>query len=204
MSVSLGRDGHIGTDTTSGERNWGGGTGMTTVSDRIRSTIRTVADFPKAGILFYDITPVLQDSEGFRQIIEAMAARYRGRGLDAVVGIDARGFIFGACLAFHLEKPFVLVRKPGKLPPTVERVDYLLEYGSGTLEMSADALQRGDKVVIVDDLLATGGTAAGAVQLVGRLGATVLECCFLVELVGLHGAEAIGVPYYSFVQYHER
>ena len=155
--------------------------------DRIDKALRDVPDFPKPGIMFKDITTVLQDPELFRDIIDSLKERYEGKGITAVVGIESRGFIFGAPLAKDLGVSFVLVRKPGKLPSKTIGVDYALEYGTDRLEIHADAVGPDDRVLIVDDLLATGGTAAAAVKLVRVLGAEVVESAFLIELGFLHG-----------------
>ena len=147
--------------------------------------IRDVPDFPKKGILFKDITPLLGDAAAFSDSIAQLASRCAKP--DAVVAIESRGFLFGAPLALHWGVPFVPARKFGKLPGRTVRQVYSLEYGEDTLELHADALKKGDKVVVVDDLLATGGTAAATVQLVGQLGASVLATLFVIELEGLGG-----------------
>jgi adenine phosphoribosyltransferase len=153
----------------------------------LKSKIRHVPDFPKAGILFYDITTLLQDREGFRTAIDAVSSPFVGRGIDVVVGIESRGFIFGSAVADRLGAGFAPVRKPGKLPSTTVRASYDLEYGSDALEIHDDAVREGQRVLIVDDLLATGGTARATVDLVGRLGGQVHALAFLIELVGLNG-----------------
>lgn len=169
---------------------------------KLQSVIREVPDFPKPGINFYDLMPVIHNGIIFREVTDAFHARYDGQGVDAIVGIDARGFIFGAALAHRLGLGFIPVRKAGKLPPEVEQISYALEYGEGKLEMHRHALSRGARVVIVDDLLATGGTAAAAVQLVTKLGGVVHECAFVVELTFLNGRGKIApVPAYSMLQY---
>ncbi len=170
--------------------------------EELRSAIPTIPDFPKQGILFYDVTAVMRAPELFHHVTQALASRCSGKEIDAIVGIDARGFIFGAALAYELNKPFVPVRKPGKLPPEVERIYYVLEYGEGELEIRKDAVSPGDKVVVIDDLLATGGTAKGTVELLQRIGAEVLECCFVVELPDLKGRDQLGqVEAFSIIQY---
>src|ERR1700742_3121965 len=136
----------------------------------LKKLIRTVPDFPKPGILFYDITTLLKDKTGFAQLIDAFAAHYIGKDIDLVLGIEARGFIFGPALAYRLNAGFVPIRKPKKLPAATARVTYDLEYGQDTLEVHKDAIQPGQSVIIVDDLLATGGTAVATVQLVQQLG----------------------------------
>lgn len=167
--------------------------------DYIHEYITTVPDFPKPGIQFKCYPKLLKDPEAFHRTIELMARRYRDVYLDAIVGLDSRGFIFGTALAFYMKLPFVMVRKAGKLPGKVEKIDYNLEYGSTSFEIEVDSIQPGDRVLIVDDLLATGGTAAAASTLVERLGGEVVEVACLIELVGLHGRENLGRPFYSFV-----
>ena len=155
--------------------------------DSLKKKIRHVPDFPKPGILFYDITTLLRDPDGFREAIDSLATPYQGAPVDVVVGIESRGFILGAVVADRLQAGFVVVRKPGKLPARTIQKTYELEYGTDTLEMHADAIEPGQRVLIVDDLLATGGTAAATVDLVKRAGGTVHAVVFLVELVGLKG-----------------
>jgi adenine phosphoribosyltransferase len=147
--------------------------------------IRDVPDFPKKGIIFKDITPLLGSPEAFGQVIEAWAARYGDGGIDAIVGIESRGFIFGAALAHHLGLPFLPARKPGKLPWKSIRAEYELEYGTDAIEMHVDAVTPGRRILIVDDLLATGGTAAAAASLVEEAGGVVVECAFVIELAFL-------------------
>jgi adenine phosphoribosyltransferase len=155
--------------------------------DHLKRHIRHVPDFPKPGILFYDVTTLLKDPGGFRDAVGAMAAPHRPGAVDLVVGIESRGFIFGAAVADRLGAGFAPVRKPGKLPAKTERASYALEYGSDALEIHHDAASRGQRVLIVDDLLATGGTAAATVGLVKSLGAVVVGVEFLIELEGLQG-----------------
>jgi adenine phosphoribosyltransferase len=155
--------------------------------EHLKAKIRHVPDFPKAGILFYDITTLLQDPSGFRSAVDSLAAPFEGQDIDMVVGIESRGFIFGAAVADRLGAGFAPVRKPGKLPSTTVRATYDLEYGSDSLEMHDDAIRKGQRVLIVDDLLATGGTARATADLVGRLGGHVHALAFLVELVALNG-----------------
>jgi adenine phosphoribosyltransferase len=175
---------------------------MTKAERVIRSLIRDVPDFPKQGIVFKDITPVVGSPQGLRAAVAALAARCRARKPTKVVGVEARGFIFGAALAHKLGLGFVPVRKPGKLPWKAIRETYALEYGTDALEMHVDALCKGDRVVVVDDLLATGGTAAATVRLARRAGAKVLEVDFVVELTVLHGRRRLrGVPIFSIVRY---
>jgi len=154
---------------------------------RLAALIRDVPDFPKPGILFKDITPLLADVAGFRLAVEALAERITAHHPEALVGIESRGFIFAAALAQRLQLPLQLVRKPGKLPWQTVAVDYALEYGSGRLEMHRDAVQPGQRVAVIDDLLATGGTAAAAVSLLRTLGAEPCCAAFVVELAFLNG-----------------
>jgi adenine phosphoribosyltransferase len=155
--------------------------------DALKERIRHVPDFPKAGILFYDITTLLRDRHGFHQVIEALAAPYLDARIDLVVGIESRGFILGGAIAHRIGAGFVPVRKLGKLPSKSIRVTYDLEYGSDSLEVHADAVNRGQRVLIVDDLLATGGTARATADLVKQLGGTVHALAFLIELAELKG-----------------
>ncbi len=157
--------------------------------DYVKSLVRTVPDFPKQGILFYDITTVLKDKTGFAQLIDAFAAYYIEKKVDLVLGIDARGFIFGPALAYRLNAGFAPVRKPKKLPAPVARVSYELEYGSDTLELHLDAIKPGQRVVLVDDLLATGGTMEATIKLVEQLGGVIVGLAFAVELDFLKGRE---------------
>jgi len=154
----------------------------------LRKRIRDVPDFPKEGILFKDITPLLADVEAFRVCIGLMAESLDGEAIDAVVGIESRGFMFGAALADKLGVGFVPIRKPGKLPAATYRVEYDLEYGNDAVEIHQDALERGDRVVVVDDLIATGGTALATKELVHHCGAEVAAFVFLIHLVDLDGA----------------
>jgi adenine phosphoribosyltransferase len=155
--------------------------------EQLKSKIRHVPDFPKAGILFYDVTTLLQDPVGFSSAIESVAAPFVDQGIELVVGIESRGFIFGAAVADRIGAGFSPVRKPGKLPSRTLRATYDLEYGTDSLEMHDDAVRKGQRVLIVDDLLATGGTARATGDLVGRLGGTVHAFAFLIELVALNG-----------------
>lgn len=159
--------------------------------NQLKSKIRHVPDFPKPGILFYDVTTLLQDRDGFRQAVDQMAAPFIGQGIDLVVGIESRGFIFGAAVADRIGAGFSPVRKPGKLPSTTIRASYDLEYGSDALEMHDDGVAKGQRVLIVDDLLATGGTAKAATELVTRLGGSVHALAFLIELAGLNGRDKL-------------
>ena len=155
--------------------------------DALKARIRNVPDFPKPGILFYDVTTLLRDPEGFKLSIDAMAEPYKDAGISLVVGIESRGFILGAAVADRIGAGFVPVRKVGKLPFTKIRVSYDLEYGTDSLEMHSDAVEKGQKVLIVDDLLATGGTARATVDLVRQLGGDIAGVAVLIELAGLNG-----------------
>jgi adenine phosphoribosyltransferase len=155
--------------------------------DALKTRIRHVPDFPKPGILFYDVTTLLRDAEGFKLAIDTLSEPYRGQGISLVVGIESRGFILGAAVADRLGAGFVPVRKVGKLPHTKIRVSYDLEYGTDSLEMHSDAVEPGQKVLIVDDLLATGGTARATVDLVRQLGGDVVGVTVLIELCALNG-----------------
>jgi adenine phosphoribosyltransferase len=176
-------------------------------ADRIESLkrkIRNVPDFPKPGILFYDITTLLRDAEGFRLAVDALSAPYVDAGIDIVVGVESRGFILGAAVADRLGVGFVPVRKVGKLPSTTVRVTYDLEYGSDSLEMHDDAVKTGERVLVVDDLLATGGTARATVQLVKELGGIVHAVAFLVELTFLNGRRKLeGESVHTVLEYAE-
>jgi adenine phosphoribosyltransferase len=167
----------------------------------IGSLIRNVPDFPKPGILFKDITPLLASGEGLAAVVDAMAARYRGK-VDAIVGVESRGFLFGAPVAYALGVGLCIVRKPGKLPHDKHTVSYALEYGNDSLEIHKDALPPGARVAILDDLLATGGTAKATVSLVEACGARVVECGFLIELAFLGGRAALSpVPVHALLRY---
>ena len=159
--------------------------------DDLKTKIRHVPDFPKAGILFYDITTLLQDAAGLRAAIDSLATPFTDQGVDIVVGIESRGFIFGAAVADRIGAGFSPVRKPGKLPSACVRTTYDLEYGSDSLEIHQDAVKAGQRVLIVDDLLATGGTAQAVTRLVEQLGARVESLLFVIELKGLGGREKL-------------
>ena len=170
--------------------------------ESLKARIRHVPDFPKAGILFYDITTLLKDPVGFKSVIDTMATPYTGQGIDIVVGIESRGFILGAAVADRIGAGFTPIRKPGKLPSTIVRATYDLEYGSDSLEIHQDAIDRGQRVLIVDDVLATGGTAQAAVGLVKKLGGTLHAAAFLIELMALNGrARLQGEEIYSVLKY---
>ena len=168
----------------------------------LKAKIRSIPDFPIPGILFRDITPVLQDPTSLAAAIDLMANAYKGVKIDVVIGIEARGYILGTPIAYKLGAGFVPVRKPGKLPFDKVSVDYELEYGTNTLEMHRDAVAGGQRVLVVDDLLATGGTAAAVRQLIDKLGGTIVGFAFLVELTMLDGrAKLPGVDVKSFITY---
>ena len=170
--------------------------------DNLKKLIREVPDFPKPGINFYDITTLLKHPEGLRLTVDALSAKFAGERVDAVLGIEARGFIFAPALAYHLNAGFVPVRKPSKLPAETARVSYALEYGEDTLEIHRDAVGAGSRVIIADDLLATGGTAKAAVDLVESLGGVVTGLVFVVELEFLPGREKLsGYDVRSLIKY---
>jgi adenine phosphoribosyltransferase len=160
-------------------------------AEDLRARIREIPDFPKPGILFYDITTLLKDADAFKDAIDLMLEPYRGEGIDVVVGMESRGFIFSAPMAYQLHAGLVPVRKLGKLPAETVTVEYALEYGSNTLEIHRDAVEPGQKVLIVDDLLATGGTVRGTIELVERLKGEVVGLAFLVELEFLKGRDRL-------------
>src|ERR1700741_442910 len=170
--------------------------------DDLKRLIREVPDYPKRGILFYDLTTLLKDKKGFQTLIDRLCKHYDGHKIDLVAGIEARGFIFAPALAYRLGAGFVPVRKPKKLPAKTSSVSYALEYGTDTLELHEDAIQPGQRVIICDDLLATGGTAAATVKLVQQLGGTVEGAAFAVELTFLNGrAKLPGLDIFSLIQY---
>jgi len=171
-------------------------------TDDLRALIREIPDFPKPGILFYDITTLLKDATAFRRAIDLMTEPYAGTHVDVVVGMESRGFIFSAPMAYQLKAGFVLVRKLGKLPAETASVEYALEYGTNTLEIHKDSITKGQRVLIVDDLLATGGTVTGTIDLVKRLGGEVVGLAFLVELLFLKGRDRLkGYDVRSVIQY---
>lgn len=174
---------------------------MTPTIERLRSAIRDVVDFPKPGIVFKDITPVLANPEHFRAAIDLFVEASRDLNVTKVVGIDARGFLFGAAVAYELGIGFVPVRKKGKLPYRCESAAYQLEYGEAVAEMHSDALQPGERVVLIDDLLATGGTAAAAIELIKKFGAEVVEAQFFIELGFLNGRQNLHAPVRAFVNF---
>jgi adenine phosphoribosyltransferase len=165
----------------------------------IENYLTPVVDFPQEGIVFQWYANLLKDPDAFHLAIETFAARYREKNLDAILGLDSRGFIFGAALAYELKVPLVMVRKPGKLPRQVERIDYSLEYGKNSFEIEVDSLKASDRVLVIDDVFATGGTAQAACTLAERLGAEVVEVACLIELPALHGRKKVAYPVFSLI-----
>ena len=159
--------------------------------EELKNIIRDIPDFPKKGIVFKDITTLLSDARSFHRMIDLIAHRYIGKNIDQIVGVEARGFILGSALAYKLGVGVTLVRKPGKLPHSVRQITYDLEYGTDTLEIHEDAFNKGDRVIIADDLLATGGTVSAVVTLVEELGADIVECAFMAELDFLEGRKKL-------------
>lgn len=170
----------------------------------LKKLIREIPDYPKPGILFYDITTLLKDKKGFNVMIDRLCGHYNGHKIDLVAGIEARGFIFAPALAYRLNAGFVPVRKPNKLPSKTTKISYALEYGTDSMEVHEDAVQKGQRVLLCDDLLATGGTAAAAVQLIRSLGGVVEGAAFAVELNFLNGrAKLPGIDVFSLMKYDE-
>lgn len=170
--------------------------------DHLKELIRDIPDFPKEGIMFRDITTLLKDAQGLKEIIDIFSERYKDRGVKYVLGADARGFIFGAAIAYNIGAGFVPIRKKGKLPYKTIEASYDLEYGSNAVEIHEDAIEKGDKVVIVDDLLATGGTAKAMIDLVRELGGDIEELAFMIELEGLNGKDKLdGEDVFSIIKY---
>ncbi len=168
----------------------------------VKDYIRTIPDFPIKGIMFRDVTTVLSDAEGFKLSINTLQKQLENVDFDIIAGIDSRGFLFGAPLSYNLDKPFVPIRKKGKLPYKTVEESYALEYGSATIEIHEDAIAKGQKVVLVDDLIATGGSMKAAVNLVEKLGGEVVKILFLIELPDLHGRDALkGYDIYSAAQF---
>jgi len=168
----------------------------------LKALVRSIPDFPKEGILFRDITPLIADPDGFRELIDQMAARLREKKVDVVVGPEARGFIFSAALARALNVGLVLARKPGKLPYKTISHKYALEYGTDELQIHVDSIKPGQRVAVVDDLLATGGTALACAKLCEKAGGTVVDCCFVIELTDLPGRETLkGYSVDTILQY---
>lgn len=169
---------------------------------KLKDYVRNIPDFPKAGILFKDITTLLKDKVAFKQAVDALAARFKGKKIDLVVAVEARGFILGGAIAYKLNAGFVPVRKKGKLPWKTNAVTYDLEYGTDTLEIHCDAVKAGDKVLIVDDLLATGGTLKAVTDLISQQKAKIAGIAFLIELKDLKGKDKLkGYPVYSLLKY---
>jgi len=172
------------------------------MSESLKKKIRSIPDFPKKGIVFRDITTLLKDQAAFQESISLFVERYRKRSIDLVCAIEARGYIFGGALAYQLDCGFVPIRKPGKLPSKTISEEYVLEYGTGRLEIHADGITRGKRVLLVDDLLATGGTLAAACRLIERLGGRVAEIAVVIELAFLHGRKNLsGYEVFSLVTY---
>ena len=168
----------------------------------LKEKIRNIPDFPKEGILFRDITTLLKDAQAFQFAVDELTRRYKDTPIDIIAGIESRGFIMGTVLAYQLNKGFVPIRKPGKLPAETLSAEYSLEYGTDKIEMHVDAVKSGDKVLLIDDLLATGGTMKAACELVERAGGQVVECSLLIELAALNGKEKLkGYDVYSMIVY---
>lgn len=172
----------------------------TSNNEWIKEYVSTIPDFPKPGIQFKCYPDLLENPQAFHRVIKIFADRYRTFDLDAIVALDSRGFIFGTALAYELHLPLIMIRKGGKLPRKVEKIDYTLEYGKNSLEIEIDSIIRGDHILIVDDLLATGGTAAAAATLVERIGGIVIEIACLIELKELQGRENLKHPVYSLLE----
>jgi adenine phosphoribosyltransferase len=172
------------------------------MSDEIKKVIRNIADFPIKGVLYRDITPLLLSPDIFREVCDKIYDRYSGRKIDKIAAIESRGFIFASVLAYKLKKGLILIRKEGKLPAEKINKSYSLEYGKESLEMHVDSVKKGDRVLIIDDLLATGGTVEASCKMVEELGGKVEELCFLVELTGLNGRKRLdGKSVFSLVSY---
>lgn len=174
------------------------------MSELIKNSIRTIPNYPKDGIMFRDVTTLMQEPEAFAQVIDLFAEKMSGKGITAIVGTEARGFIFGAPLSYKLKVPFIPVRKPGKLPAETISQDYILEYGTDVLEIHTDALTSDDNVLMVDDLLATGGTIEATTKLIRQLGATVENACFVVNLPDIGGQQRLtnlGINSYSICEF---
>ncbi len=177
---------------------------MTTIDKELLAAIRTIPDYPKPGIMFRDITTLLGNARAFRRTVDELVQPWSGMKIDKIAGIEARGFILGGAIAHQLSAGFVPIRKKGKLPHETVRMAYALEYGEDEMEIHVDAIQKGERVILVDDLIATGGTAEGAVKLLRQIGAVVEAACFIVDLPELGGADkirALGVPVRALVAY---
>jgi adenine phosphoribosyltransferase len=177
---------------------------QSTLEQTLRNAIRTIPDYPKPGILFRDITTLLGNARAFRRAIDELVQPYAGTKVDQIAGIEARGFILGGAMAHQLSAGFVPIRKKGKLPHETVRIAYSLEYGVDEMEIHVDAVKPGERVILVDDLIATGGTAEGAVKLLRQIGAEIVAACFVIDLPDLGGRkklEALGVPVRSLIEY---
>lgn len=175
---------------------------MIQTMDEMKRKIRDVPDFPKKGIIFKDITPLLADVRSFQLIIDTLAKKYADKSIDAIVAVESRGFIFGSSLAYRMDAGFVPVRKKGKLPYKTTKVEYALEYGTDVVEMHEDALHPGSRVLLIDDVLATGGTAKASCDLIQKVGGQVVECAFVIELGFLNGREKLkGHEVFSLINY---
>ncbi|MDQ0454492.1 adenine phosphoribosyltransferase [Rhizobium paknamense] len=177
---------------------------MSTIAHELAAAIRSINDYPKPGIIFRDITTLLGNPRAFRRAVDELVQPYAGLKIDKIAGMEARGFILGGAVAHQLSAGFVPIRKKGKLPHDTVRIAYSLEYGVDEMEMHIDAVQPGEKVILVDDLIATGGTAVGAVQLLRQIGADVISCCFVIDLPDLGGRkklEALGVEVRTLVEF---
>ncbi|NTF81799.1 adenine phosphoribosyltransferase [Agrobacterium rhizogenes] len=177
---------------------------MKTIASELAASIRSIPDYPKPGIIFRDITTMLGDAKAFRRAVDALVQPYAGTKIDKVAGMEARGFILGGAVAHQLSAGFVPIRKKGKLPHDIVRIAYSLEYGVDEMEMHRDAVSPGEKVILVDDLIATGGTAVGATQLLRQIGAEVVAACFVIDLPDLGGRkklEALDVPVHTLVEF---
>lgn len=177
---------------------------MNTIASELAASIRSIPDYPKPGIIFRDITTMLGDAKAFRRAVDALVQPYAGTKIDKVAGMEARGFILGGAVAHQLSAGFVPIRKKGKLPHDIVRIAYSLEYGVDEMEMHRDAVNPGERVILVDDLIATGGTAVGATQLLRQIGAEVVAACFVIDLPDLGGRkklEALDVPVHTLVEF---
>ncbi|HEX8047633.1 adenine phosphoribosyltransferase [Rhizobium sp.] len=177
---------------------------MKTIASELAASIRSIPDYPKPGIIFRDITTMLGDAKAFRRAVDALVQPYAGTKIDKIAGMEARGFILGGAVAHQLSAGFVPIRKKGKLPHDIVRIAYSLEYGVDEMEMHRDAVNPGEKVILVDDLIATGGTAVGATQLLRQIGAEVVAACFVIDLPDLGGRkklEALDVPVHTLVEF---
>jgi len=177
---------------------------MNTIASELAASIRSIPDYPKPGIIFRDITTMLGDAKAFRRAVDALVQPYAGTKIDKIAGMEARGFILGGAVAHQLSASFVPIRKKGKLPHDIVRIAYSLEYGVDEMEMHRDAVNPGERVILVDDLIATGGTAVGATQLLRQIGAEVVAACFVIDLPDLGGRkklEALDVPVHTLVEF---